>query len=204
MHTFVHPTKTGGTALEQYFKKHHFRNVSGAGHIHTCANSQNPIIVIRDPMDRFVSIYKYWRNGAEDGKYKRDPDWVSINTISDFIAKLSRNDTGFAKKYLHRDFTTDLHFSEQRHWLKPQDYSKTIVVAYDKDGLDRKLRDLLCHLKLPPTGLPLPRVNVTKSLLGVCCAMTDRDRAWVREKFKNDFELWHLVTRHPQRFKKVF
>lgn len=204
MHTFVHPTKTGGTAVEQYFKKHHFRKIRGVGHIHTCANSQNPITIVRDPMDRFVSIFKYWRNGAVDGRYTRDPDWISVNTISEFIGRLKANDNAFAKRFLHRDFTTSLHFAEQRHWLKPADHAKTTVIVYDKDKLDEKVARLLEHLGLPPTGLPLPRVNVTKSSAEVCCEMTAEDVAWVREKFKGDFQLWHLATRHPHRFKKVF
>lgn len=203
-HTFVHPTKTGGTAVEQYFKRHHSRKVRGAGHIHTCGNSLNPITIVRHPMERFVSMYQYWRNGAVDGKYKRDPGWTEVDTISEFIAKLESKDRSFVKRYLHRDFTTDLHFAEQRHWLKPADYAKTIVVAYDKEALDEKLRELLKHLGLPPVGLPLPRVNVTRTDDGVCCEMTPRDEAWVRERFKADYDLWHLVTRHPQRFKKVF
>lgn len=204
MHTFVHPTKTGGTTLEQYFKKYHYKKIRGVGHIHTCANSQNPIVIIRDPMERFVSIYKYWRNGATDGKYTREPDWISINTISDFIEKLKSNNNSFTKNFLHKDFTTNLHFSEQRYWLKPADHAKTLVIAYDKENLDEKVVELLKYIGLPRTGLPLPKVNVTKSSEKVCCEMTEKDKSWVREKFKADFQLWHLVTRHPQRFKKVF
>lgn len=204
MHTFVHPTKTGGTAVEQYFKRHHSKSVRGAGHIHTCANSQNPVVIVREPMDRFVSMFRYWRNGAMDGAYTRPPGWVSVNSISDFIARLRDDDDAFRRKYLRRGFTTDLHFAEQGHWLDPSDHAKTVVIAYDKDRLDDKLGMLLDHLGLPRVGLPLPRVNVTKSCEGVSCEMTDEDRAWVEDRYEADFRLWHLVNKHPHRFKKVF
>eukprot|EP00873_Tetraselmis_striata_P033825 jgi/Tetstr1/454089/TSEL_041008.t1 len=204
MNTFVHPTKTGSTAVEEYFRRHHPRRVRGVGHIHTCANSQNPIVIIREPMERFVSMFSYWRNGAADGRYRRDPDWVDVDTISEFVGRLRAKDRGFERDYLHRDFTTSLHFEEQRHWLKPADHAKTIVVVYDRRGLEEKLRALLAHLGLPPVGLPLPRVNVTKTSARVDCTLSEEDRAWVRERFREDFRLWHLVTRHPHRFKKVF
>lgn len=204
MHTFVHVTKTGGTAVEQYFKAHHPRQVKGVGHLHRCGNSSNPIVIIRDPMERFVSMFEYWRNGATDGKYQRKAEWVSVNTISDFVRKLRGKDRSFERNFLHRDFTTNLHFCEQAYWLKPADYAKTTVLVYDRDRMDEKLRALLTHLGLPHRGLPLPRVNVTKTDSRVDTSMTDDDRAWVRERFRCDFELWHMVTRHPGRFKVVF
>ena len=204
-YTFVHPTKTGGTAVEQYFKEHHFGAVRGEGHLHTCANSANPIVTLRHPLDRFVSIFQYWRNGAADGKYRRDvEDWVPVNTISEFIGKMRERDGSFVRNFLHRDFTTHLHFVEQRHWLKPADHGKTIVILYDKDGMDAKIRELLKHLSLPCVGLPIPRVNVTRSSEGVVCELTADDREWIERHYKADFDLWHLATKHPHRFKKVF
>ena len=31
-YTFIHPTKTGGTAMERYFSKHYKRLIKGGGH----------------------------------------------------------------------------------------------------------------------------------------------------------------------------
>jgi hypothetical protein len=203
MHTFVHPTKTGGTALEQYFQANHRDRVSGAGHLHTCASSDNPIVIVREPMDRFKSMFSYWRNGAADGQYTRDPDWIGVNSIGDFIRLLRSSDYSFVPLLL-KGFTTQLHFAPQTHWLAPSDHARTIVLTYDKDGLEERLRGLLAYLGLPASGLPLPRVNVSKRVAGVSTALSEEDEAWMRGRFQGDFALWHLATKHPNRFKKVF
>ena len=204
MYTFVHATKTGGTAVEQYFKEHHPTSVAGTGHLHKCGRAPMPIIIVRDPEDRFVSMFNYWRNGAESGKYVRDPSWSPpCRTISDFIALFKQQDPALVKKKLCTGYTTKLHFVEQSYWIEPQDYSRTIVIAYDKNGMDDKIRKLLLHVGLPPVGLPLPKVNVTKRSPPEALVLSDDDRAWIRSEFKNDFRLWHLANKHPDRFKLV-
>lgn len=45
---FIHPTKSGGTAVEKYFKKYYSNNICGEGHDNTCKNNNNPIIIVRD------------------------------------------------------------------------------------------------------------------------------------------------------------
>nr|WRJ69911.1 putative sulfotransferase [Oceanusvirus sp.] len=205
MYTFVHPTKTGGTAVEEYFKKYHAKHIRGVGHMHTCTNSPKPLIVIRDPMERFVSMFNYWRNGAVSGKYVRKKDWLPpCDTISEFVKRLQENDPKFVRKHLHKDFTTHLHFSEQSHWIKPGDYAKTVVVVYDRQRMDEKIRDLLRYLHLPEKGLPLPRVNVTKTSPLEASEIGPKEEEWIRRRFKKDFELWHMVNKHQSRFKKVF
>lgn len=205
MHTFVHVTKTSGTTFEQYFKKYHPKHISGVGHTHTCSNSKNPIIIIRDPVDRFVSMFKYWRNGAESGKYTRDERWnPKCESINDFIGLLERNDQGFKKKFLHRDFTTHLHFAEQTNWLKPSDYKKAIVITYDKHAMDEKMKSLLNYLNIEAKGLPLPKTNVTKHVDSIDTVIDEQHMASLKRMFAADYRLWHMVTCHPSRFKKVF
>mgnify|MGYP001308426583 CR=1 FL=1 len=65
-YTFIHPTKTGGSALEFYFKKNYSNKIYNNGHSLKCNSSANPIIIIRDPIDRIISMYKYWKNGADE------------------------------------------------------------------------------------------------------------------------------------------
>ncbi|AUF82643.1 putative sulfotransferase [Tetraselmis virus 1] len=203
-YTFVHPTKTGGTTVEQYFKQFHHKTIGGMGHVHTCSSSKNPIVIVRNPMERFYSIYNYWRNGAVNGKFMRKDTWnPPCNSINEFVFLLKQNDQHFVKKFLHKDFTTRLHFVPQSHWLKSGDYSKTIVLLYDRAGLDLKIQHLLKYLNIPVLGLPLPKVNVTKTSDSVSLLLGEEEEKWVKKYYKADFDLWHLVNNHPSRFKKV-
>jgi hypothetical protein len=80
VYTFIHPTKSGGTALEQYFDKYYQKNIDiSGGHEVKCSNTNNPIIVVRDVKTRFYSMYKYWKNGAIDGLWKRSLDEIQQN-----------------------------------------------------------------------------------------------------------------------------
>jgi thiol-disulfide isomerase/thioredoxin len=174
------------------------------GHMHTCTNSPKPIIIVRDPMERFVSMFNYWRNGAVSGQYVRKRNWCPpCDTIAEFVKRLRENDPKFTRKHLHKDFTTHLHFVEQSHWIKPIDYAKSIVVIYDKLRMEEKLRELLRYMRLPGKGFPLPLVNVTK-VSAAACEIGPEEEEWIRKRFKKDFDLWHMVNRHQSRFKKVF
>jgi hypothetical protein len=88
------------------------------------------MIVIREPISRFVSMFKYWKYGG-DYKYKRDAAHTSQFadvTISHFLQMLRSGD----KESLYKQFTWRRHFAPQSEWLQPPDYKKSIVIIYDK------------------------------------------------------------------------
>ena len=72
MYTFIHPTKSGGTACENFFYEYYREYIVGLGHDYNCNNNNNPIIIVRDIKSRFFSMFTYWKCGALDTKYKRN------------------------------------------------------------------------------------------------------------------------------------
>ena len=137
VYTFIHPTKSGGTALEQYFSEHYRKDINvKIGHFYACSNTNNPIIVVRDVKSRFYSMYKYWKNGAVDGVWKRSLHEIQQNkniSIYDFINTLKNN-----KEKLIGKFIQPIHFSNTCHWIpKNVNYKNIIIIKYEKNLNDK-------------------------------------------------------------------
>ena len=117
-YTFVHPTKSGGTAAEEYFAAHYPRRIRGRGHHGVCADAENPIIILREPMDRLKSIFLYWKAGADAGKHKVQDGWVhrlENMTISSLISMLAQSDDHleFSDLLYKKGLISKMHFRQQ-------------------------------------------------------------------------------------------
>ncbi len=200
MYTFIHPTKSGGTALEEYFASHYDTYVKGKKHEILCSQTNNPIIVVREPIDRFVSIYQYWKNGSVDfDKHKRSEDFVkrySKYSVKDFINLIKKNSTN----ELYVTFTKKAHFDTTHAWINNTPYNKIIIIKYIKN-LDLKMPYILKTLGIPDKKIPLPIANVTHSKEDVI--LDEDDLNFIRQRFKDDFELYNKVNNKKELFKMV-
>lgn len=199
-YTFIHPTKTGGTACEKYFKEHYSQYITSNCHDNLCTNTNRPIIIVRDVLDRFVSMYKYWKYGANDTEYKR-PAWFLYKyrnySIHDFIVLLQKKKV----KDLHQAFTYFVHFKPVMHWINRADYKNIIVILYDGD-LNTKIHSLLHRLEIPDKNIVLPRLNTSNSG-NTSILLSPSDIQFIREYFKEDCELVDTIKKNPELFKMV-
>jgi hypothetical protein len=195
MYSFVHPTKSGGTAVEKYFLNHYSNYITGTGHNNVCKNN-NPIIIVRDVKSRFFSMYKYWKNGAIDTQYKRSDDFkqkYKDYSILDFIHLLKHE-----KQTLFYDFTWHQHFEPTSSWINC-DYDKIIVIQYS-DDLNDKIQTLIDSLDIPNKHIPLLKDNVS-----VDTEIEDSEEVdnFLNDYFKKDFELINTIQTKPELFKIV-
>lgn len=192
MYAFVHVTKSGGTALERYFRAHVAEHVRGDGHDATCDSTRDvPIIVIREPLDRFASMYRYWKHGSEVFGAGGGP--VDAN-VKDFIAALRSNDT---ETLFRADYLWHHHVAPTSAWLGSAPLSSIVAVRYRHD-LGAALPALFAALGLPAPAAALERVNVS----GVeDVELDDEDIQFVRERFAADFELWETLRTRPGAFR---
>lgn len=198
-HTFIHPTKCGGTALEQFFARVCPERISGHGHGNRCTPENNPIIVLREPFDRFTSIYRYWKLGAEAGPYQRAPELrakyagVTPKQFIRMIAEDRRDDL-----YADPRWTKE-HFLPQAHWLPAEAIPHAIVLPYVAD-LAPMVRGLFEYLRID-VAVDLPKVNVTRRDTEV--NLDGEDQRWIRQTFAADFDLWGRLRHRPQGFRRV-
>ena len=129
---FIHTPKTGGTALEEYFQSYYSDYIIGFAHDNICSDNENSIIIIRNPIDRFLSLYSYQKYGSERFNLNRQyNNYSNINTISDFISYIDSSQLPV------NSFVWPVHYDEQVNWIKPTDYKSTIILIYE-NNLNKK------------------------------------------------------------------
>jgi len=190
--TFIHPTKCGGTAVEEFFKEHYPNYFNIGRHFFKCKNNNNSIIIFRDPIDRFKSIYNYWKSGSE--KYMDNIN-KSKYTIKHFIFFLKTNN-----KILYNYYMWDIHYKPITYWLN-NTYPKNIIVLNYKNNLNETIQELLKLLNIPNKNINLPFVNVSKNKKKII--LDDEDIKFIKEYFKNDYDFQYLINNHKEIFRAV-
>ena len=191
---FVHTPKCGGLSMRKFSKD---SPIKGFDKIHrlTCKNGVNPIIIVRDPIDRFISLYRFWKNGSSDVFKKK---YASKHTVKEFIDCMKAKRM---KSLVQTGGTMRCHFQTQTCWIQSDTYARAIVIRYQKD-LGPSITKLFEYLGMPLPSEEYPRVN--ESIRGSESVDLDEvDIAWIHEYYAADFVLWDLVNNHPEQFRKV-
>lgn len=196
---FIHITKTGGACVKKNILKNYKDDFLLDGFkekFHDLDSSffEKPFVIVRDPVDRFFSLYSYWRYGSEVFK-ENIPDY----TISDFIYFLDNNDCALNTSITWIDF-----FRPQSSWIKREDYKKTVVIVYKKD-LSESFDKLLNYFDIPVRHSSLCKFNVTEhkaNQIGFYYFAKNL-RKFVESKYHSDFELYNDILNNPSLFKQV-
>jgi hypothetical protein len=199
-YTFIHPTKSGGSAVEHFLKTYYNDHIiAGKGHGIMCSNTNNPILIVRDVKSRFFSMFNYLKNGSN--KFNRDNEFKNkyeSYTILDFIHLLKNN-----KKELYNGFTWNQHFDNTTAWIKNTRLNNIIIIRYT-DDLNPKIQQLINYLGIPNKNVPLSKINVSfKKKEDVEFMNHPEVNAFIQEYFKPDIQLIHLIQHNPQLFKLV-
>ena len=202
--TVVHPTKCGGTSINSILKKYYSnyfiveKDEIGKIHETICRDNNNPIILVRDPVDRFKSMYKYWKYGSEKHnqrtpKYKSQIKNMNIKHYIHLIKNKS--------PLLNNSYTWDKHYAPTTDWIKVSNYNKLIVVKYCKD-LNISFQKMINAFNIPNLNIPIPHSNVSKNKEVI--VLDEEDLQFIQEYFKKDYELIELINTTPRLFRGVF
>ena len=194
-YTFIHPTKSGGTSVADYFEKHYKDYIKGNNHTNKCNNNNNPIIIVRDVKSRFLSMYKYWKNGSELYRDKKK-DTSNVSMLQ-FIELLKSN-----KKQLFNSYMWDVHYDNTEKWINNTDYKNIIIIKYDKD-LNEKIQKLINILRIPNKNIPLIKKNISKPINNESELNNPIVIKFIEEYFQKDIELINKIENNPELFKLV-
>jgi|TARA_Y100000289_G_scaffold39202_1_gene38651 hypothetical protein len=194
---FIHPTKTGGTSVEQFFLNNYSRCIEGSGHQNRCADSERPIIIFRNPYDRFSSMFRYWKFGSNLFQHsEKELNKRSQFNINDFARLIKNNNT----KMLHSRWLRKVHFIPQSHWFNC-DYSKIIVIEYCWD-LQASIYKLLRLLNIENKNIKLRAVNKTQKTI-VDGEFNNETTEWFGEYFKEDLNIFRKIQENSHSFKEL-
>lgn len=201
---FIHPTKTGGTALAAIIRECYYPIIKLSGNTHNSRtwDYPNPIMVVRNPYDRFISMFNYWNKGSVDrAQHKRPDGWVSeYDTIDTFISIFSKSEEE-QEEILRSNYTWPEHFAEQSNWIRPEDYSRTIIIKYESD-LEENFNKLISYLKITPRHSIIKFNNVSKKLIKDP-SFTQEQKDFIQTRYSNDFKLWDKMHSSPEEFRHV-
>lgn len=207
IYTFIHIPKCGGSCVEKYFETHYSDRIVGTTHKWLCEKDNNPIVIIRDPIDRFISLYHYWKNGSH-GRNSRGTEFTEKYgncSIKDFINMFKLNTDAIKNNYMHElvsGYMWRVHYFPQVYWIHRDCFENAIVIKYT-ENLDEKIHTLLDYLHIPDKHIELEKSNITRKKDGEQAVLDEEDIVWLREHFREDFELWNAVDETPARFKYV-
>lgn len=207
-YTFIHIPKCGGSSVETYFEMNYNNYITGTTHKWVCEKDNNPIVIIRNPIDRFISLYHYWKNGSH-GRNSRTNEFTDKYgnfNIKDFIKMYKDNTESIKNNYMHElvnGYMWRIHYFPQTYWINPSFFSNSIVIVY-ADDLSDKITSLLQFLNIENKGIELCKSNITRKKDNELNIILDEeDSIWIREHFKEDFDLWDKANNNPDLFKCV-
>jgi len=195
--SFIHPTKSGGTAIEKFLSEYYSDQIDvQVGHKRTSRDVDCSLIVVRNPYDRAWSMFQYWKYGSDI--FTRTPEFLAENEHVTFEWFLDR--VQFNPDRVYGDFLWDVHFLPTSHWLDSSDYHNTVAMEYHTDMND-SLQELFRKNDIIDKGVVLRTVNPTSGKAGH--QWTSNERLRVERIFASDFYLLNMMQNKPELFNQV-
>ena len=192
------------------FYPNHFRRTCAESlpgwHSMRACQSEIPVTTIREPYQRFLSAYNYYLHGSE--YFQESGHDMNVFQFLEKADQINKRFIGYAKSsketiLMSKSISLDewrlwVSSISQSYYVTPSDYSKSIVMIYNKD-MGIVANKLLSYFDLVPV-CELSSVNVTSYSKHY---LTNKEKEKVREVYEDDFDLFESATKRPDLFRAV-
>jgi hypothetical protein len=206
-YTIINPTKTGGTCLNKIINrmiKNLYNNYNSYEIYcqYSSSTMKNPIITIRHPIPRFLSMYKYWKNGSELAVDQKHQQLIHDSTVKDFINMIKTNNAN-----LNNTYRWDVHYKPMTWFIGDAKLSDLIVLVNDDEtSILVKLKQFFAYAGENPELITdtNERINVSGGDGDELLLLDYDDICFIHDWYKDDIDLYEKALNSPELFKKVF
>jgi hypothetical protein len=78
-----------------------------------------------------------------------------------------------------------------------------LIIIFNFEYIINTISELLDYINVKNKMISLPRYNITRSKEGENVILDEEDLNWIREHFKEDFDLWNKLHNQPELFLRV-
>lgn len=181
-HYFVHIHKNGGSSIKEMLKNNDI-NIKYVGHNYPEIN-QNEIVILRDPIDRFISAFYYGKENYPNANTKH------FNTPNEFIENIinvSSKKHKYTKHIFENSKTHTINGEKSTSWTWTPQYkwfnNPKYVLRFTnlEEDFNKCLKDIGYDKKI---SIPKKNTSTHKDTY-----LSEKSIAFLKEHYRKDFEL---------------